>query len=84
MSVTVTQTKHFSFSSSDVQQIIADHIAVKFHITVDPKKVRLNVYGGDPGGYGSMGDPAHVYNSPTPASFSSAEVTVLTVEPVDA
>ncbi len=76
MDAKITTTSEFRFSPKDIQEIIAGYLKDKHGVTVEPNAIHFNVSDGDPGGYGSWGDPKHVYNSPTPASFNGANVTV--------
>jgi len=75
--MTIEITKRYSYSPSEIAILIANDIELKHEEKVNPKSIRWSVDSGDPGGYGSYGDPAHVYNSPTPASFNGCEVTIV-------
>lgn len=68
----------FTFTEGDIRDLIAASIKEKHGVNIEPKAVRFNIYGGEAGGYGSMGDPMHVYNDPIPASFAGATVVVKT------
>lgn len=68
-------TQRFRFSSDEIKDLIVAHLKAQ-GVDASKRDIDFQVDGGDPGGYGSMGDPAHVYNSPTPASFGGATVTV--------
>lgn len=75
----VETTKRISVSSEELKEILVAHLKAQ-GIEVSKRDIQFQVYGGDPGGYGSMGDPAHVYNPPTDPSFSGATIVVRSFE----
>ena len=78
MELKTTTTKEVRLSADDVREAVANAVSDKLGVEVKPSDVKLSISDGDPGGYGSWGDPKHVYNPPTPASFNGATVTVVT------
>lgn len=77
MEIRSETTQRFTFSSNDIKEMIVAALKEQ-GVEATAKDIRFDVYGGDPGGYGSMGDPQHVYNAPTDPSFSGATVVITT------
>jgi hypothetical protein len=67
----------FDLTEKEIKELLAIAITNKLGIDVKPGNINFNVRDGDPGGYGSYGDPKHVYNSPTSASFSGATIRIV-------
>lgn len=67
----------FSLSPKEISELLAIALSNKLGLDVKPSHIKFSVSDGDPGGYGSYGDPKHVYNSPTPASFNGATIRII-------
>jgi hypothetical protein len=69
-------TTKYRYSPSEIAALIAADIEKASGQKVKPEQIRWSVSDSIQGGYGTMGDPAHVYNESSPASFNGAEVSV--------
>ena len=67
----------FELNPNEVKELLAIAITNKLGMDVKPSHIKFKVTDGDPGGYGSYGDPKHVYNSPTPASFNGVSIYIV-------
>lgn len=80
MTVVTTVERKFNYTPDDIKELIIQDIKAQHGLTLSPKEVTFSIYEGDAGGYGSMGDPMHVYNPPTPSQFTGAKAVVVTTE----